>query len=251
MYKSDSGHSFAKVLGQVYLCLESGAPAFTDFLDPERRQYAQSRLIGLEKFGIAMTEEGGYPEAERKMLGFAPEDMDFPQYPIARILAEFDAKHASPAHSDFLGAILGLGLSRNVIGDIVMLPASAVIMAEAHIEGFLLSGLRKVGKTAVSTSHLPRDAHIFGIDNRKTDRLICASLRLDNVLAAAFRLSRGDAAALVKSGKAFINWHEAASASKVVRQGDMLTLRKYGRVQISNLAGKSRKDHFLIDIIRY
>jgi len=251
MHKSDSDYSFAKVLDQVYLCLESEMPKFTEFLDPVRCQYALANLTGLDRYGIVVNVDGGYDDAERKMLGFAPENIDFLGFPISKILVEYEIKHASPTHSDFLGSILGLGLDRSVIGDIVMLPASAVIMAETRIMDFLLSGLHKVGRTAVSTSVLQDDAHFFGLDNRVKDRLICASMRLDNILAATFKLSRSDAASLVKSGKAFINWHETSSPAKVVKEGDMLTLRKYGRIQIAEVVGKSRKDHFLIDIIRY
>ena len=251
MHKSDSDYSFGKVLDQVYLCFETRAPKFTEFLDPRRCQYAKTKLKCLENFGITIIEDGGYPEAERKMLGFAPEGLRHTNFPIAKILAEYDAKHASPTHSDFLGAILGLGLDRSVIGDIVLLPASAVIITETRIEDFLLSSLHKVGKRAVSVNRLTDDTYFYGLDNRVHDRLICASLRLDNVLAAAFKLSRGDSAALVKSGKAFINWQEANSPAKAVKEGDMLTLRKHGRVQISEVVGKSRKDHFMINIIRF
>ena len=249
--KSDSDYSFAKVLDQVYLCLESGISKFTEFLDPQRCNYAQVNLTGLDKFGIIMIADGGYPDAERKILGFAPANTGFTELPIAKILVEYETKHANLTHSDFLGVVLGLGLDRSVTGDIVMLPASAVIIAEARIEDFLLSNLHKVGRTAVSVSRLLDDAHFFGLDNRVKNRVVCASLRLDNVLAAAFKLSRGDAASMVKSGKAFVNWHEANSPAKSVKEGDMITLRKHGRVQIAEVAGKSRKDHFLIDIIRF
>jgi len=251
MHKSDSDYSFAKVLDQVYLCVENDTPKFTEFIDPLRLQYAQVNLTGLDKFGIIMNVDGGYPDAERRMLGFAPRDVGLADFPITKVLVEYAAKHASPAHSDFLGAILGLGLDRSVIGDIVLLPTSAVIMADARIEDYLLGGLHKVGRATVSASRLPDDAHFYGLDNRVVDRVICASLRLDNLLAAAFKLSRGDAAALVKSGKAFVNWQETNSPAKTVKQGDMLTLRKHGRVQIAEVVGKSRKDHFLIDIVRY
>ena len=251
MNKSGSDYSFAKVLNQVYLCSESGLPKFSEFLNPQRLQYMQTSLTGLEKFGIIMTVNGGHPHAERNMLGFASENIEPSDFPITKILIEYEVKHAKPEHSDFLGAILGLGLDRSVIGDIVLLPDSAVIMAESRIEDFLLSSLCKVGKTSVSVSLLSDDVHIYGLDNRVKDRLICASLKLDSLLASAFKLSRGDAAALVRSGKAFVNWQEVSSPAKTVKDGDMLTLRKHGRVRILEVVGKSRKDHFLIDIIRF
>ena len=249
--KSDSDYFLAKATDQIYLCSRENAVKFTEFLDPSRRQYAQLRLSGLRMYGINIAEDGGYADAERAMLGFYPENVDITGFPIARILIEYEAKYTSLTHGDFLGAILGLGLDRSVIGDIVMLPTSAVIMAESRMADFLLGSLHKVGRTSVSASLLPDDAHFFGMDNRVRDRIICASMRLDNVLAAAFKLSRGDSAALVKSGKAFVNWQEANSPAKVVKESDMLTLRKYGRVQIAEIVGKSKKDHFLIDIIRF
>ena len=251
MHKSDSDYSFAKVLNQVYLCFESDIPRFTEFLDPGRCQYAMANLTSLEKFGIMTLADGGYPDAERKMLGFFSESGGPTNFPISKISVEYETKYADLSHSDFLGAILGLGLDRNVIGDIVMLPQSAVILADSRLEDFLLSGLHKVGRATVSAGLLPHDAYFYGLDNRVKDRLICTSLRLDNVLAVAFKLSRGDAAALVKSGKAFVNWQEANSPAKTVKEGDMLTLRKYGRVQIAEVVGKSRKEHFLIDIVRF
>ncbi|MCL2377373.1 MAG: YlmH/Sll1252 family protein [Defluviitaleaceae bacterium] len=249
--KSDSDYFLAKAMDQIYLCFQGNEAKFTEFLDPSRRLYARANLSKLSQFGISIAENGGYPEAERMMLGFYPKDAEATPFPIAKISVEYQAKHASLTHGDFLGAILGLGLDRSIIGDIVMLPSSAVIMTEARIGDFLLGNLHKVGKTSVSTALLPEDAHFFGMDNRVPDRLICASLRVDSVLAAAFKLSRGDAAALVKSGKAFVNWQEVNSPAKAVKESDMLTLRKYGRVQIAEVVGKSKKDHFLIDIIRF
>ncbi|MCL2573026.1 MAG: YlmH/Sll1252 family protein [Defluviitaleaceae bacterium] len=251
LHKSDSDYAFAKVLDQVYLCLESGIPQFTNFLDPLRLNFAQNSLRELDKFGIDVLVNGGYNGAERKILGFFPEHEGNAGFPIAKILIQYEAKYANLTHSDFLGAILGLGLDRSVIGDVVILPTSAVILAEAHISDFLLSNLHKVGKTSVSTRCLADDEHFFGMDNRVRDRLICSSPRLDNVLAVAFKLSRSDAASLIKSGKAFINWQEANSPTKTIKEGDMLTLRKHGRVQIVEFAGKSKKDYFLIDIIRF
>ena len=249
--KSDSDYFLAKAMDQIYLCSQENAPKFTEFLDPTRRQNAQFCLAGVSQFGIDIIKNGGYDEAERMMLGFYPKNADIVDFPIAKILVEYQAKHASLTHGDFLGAILGLGLDRSIVGDIVMLPSSAVVIAESRVADFLLGSLHKVGKTAVSASLLPANAYFFGMDSRVRNRVICTSLRLDNVLAAAFKLSRGDSASLIKSGKAFVNWQTANSPAKVVKENDMLTLRKYGRVKIAEVVGKSKKDHFLIDIIRF
>ncbi|MCL2396613.1 MAG: YlmH/Sll1252 family protein [Defluviitaleaceae bacterium] len=233
------------------MCAEGKSPVFSEFLDPARRQYIANVLLPLEKYGIMMAEGGGYEYAERKILGFSFDPLSAEDFPIAKIKLEYDDKYGALAHSDILGAVLGLGLDRSVIGDIVLLPQGAVVLADGHIGEFIASNLFKVGRVGVAAAILSPDAEFFALDNRVPDRLICASMRLDGVLAAAFGLSRNETANMVKSGKAYLNWHEEGSVAKLVKPGDMLTLRRFGRVQIVDVAGKSKKDRFLIDIVRF
>ena len=249
--KSDSDYFFAKAMDQIYLCIESNAPRFTEFLDPVRRDYIHRNLGNITKYGIFLEEDGGYPEAERKMLGFSTGRLSSTDFPIARIRLDFDTKHATLTHGDFLGALMGLGLDRSALGDIVLAHGYAVAVVSIQIEDFVLQNLFKVGKIAVSAGALARDDYFFGKDDRVNDSIICSSLRLDSVLAAAFRLSRSEVAAMVKSGKVFINWQEASSGVKPVKEGDMLTLRRFGRIQIKEFAGKSKKGHFFINILRF
>jgi len=249
--KSDFDYVVSKVVDQIYLCVEANEPKFTEFLDPMRRDFARAALAELHKYGVLMEESGGYEHAERQKICVMPADCASAQFPIKRVLLEFDAKYGTPGHRDILGAVLGLGLDRSVIGDIVLLVDAAVIFADTKIADFLDGALCKVGKISVSTRILADEEQFFALDNRVRDRIICASLRLDAVLAAAFGLSRGDAAGLVKSGKAQINWREENSPAKLVKPGDMLTFRRFGRIRVMDIAGKSKKDRVIIEIQRF
>ena len=249
--KLDSHFFLSKAADRVYLCFETKKPTFTEFLDPARQNLIKTALSSLTEYGIGMAENGGYDDAERRMLGFWQKDADFAQFPIKRVSLKYDAKYGSPAHKDILGAVLGLGLDRSVIGDIVMLVDSAVIIADAKIADFLADNLFKVGKISVFARILDDDDVFFGLDNRLPDRITCASMRLDAVLAAAFSISRNETAAMIKSGKAFINWQEENSAAKAVKPGDMLTLRRYGRLRVVDIGGKSKKDRFVVEILRF
>ena len=251
--KSDSDYSLAKVLNQVYLCLDSGQPSFSDFLDPQRCAGAMRVLEPLVAREFPLANEGGYPDAERKMLGFGfAHNGDAPfDFPITGILLEYDTKFSALSHRDVLGAVLGLGLSRDAVGDVVFRSNDAVVFVKSQITDFLLCNLHKVGRASVATSMLPDDTMLFPLNNRLPERIICASMRLDAILSASFRVSRGDAAGLIRSGKALVNWQIAQSPAKNISQGDMLTLRRYGRVQIDEISGKSRKDRFLINITRF
>ena len=251
MTKSGSDYSLAKVADQVYLCITGGDPVFTEFLDPVRRQFIHTSLKQIEELGMTVVEEGGYPGAERKMMGFAMGEMNAGDFPISGIFLEYDNRYGTPSHGDILGSVLGLGLDRSIVGDILMLTQGAVILVDSRMESFLVDNLFKVGRISVSARLLPVDSEFFVLDNRVPDRIICASLRLDSVLAVAFNLSRGEATSLVKTGKAYLNWQEENSPSRLVKPGDMVTLRRFGRIQIVDFAGKSKKDRFIIEIVRF
>ena len=249
--KLDSDYFLSEAVNQVYLCVEDDMPKFTEFLDPFRLQYTFDVLAGIQKFGVNLHGYGGFPYAERKMLGFFPNEIDEEKFPISRIKLDFASKFGELTHRDILGAVLGLGLNRNVVGDISVLIDGAVVAVDSKVKDYLNNNLLKVGRASVETSILPLDSEFFALDNRVKERIICVSLRLDAVLAATFRLTRGEISGLIKSGKAFVNWVKADSSSKTVQSGDMITLRKFGRLQIDDIVGKSKKERYLIDIIRF
>lgn len=244
-------HDLDGFLDKIYLCLEKNKPIFTDFLNPQQHMQFMSALKSLGNYDVIVEENGGYPNAERKMLGLAPIGTVMGDFPIAGIKLDFDARYGGISHRDALGAVLGLGLDRDVVGDVVLLVSNVVFFVQARIGDFIIQNLHKVGRVRVSAAFLSTDAHFYPLDNHLEERVICTSLRLDCLLAAVFKLSRSEATALVKSGKVYVNWQESNSPSKSVKENDMVTLRRFGRIQIKEICGKSRKDRFLVDILRY
>lgn len=68
-----------------------------------------------------------------------------------------------------------------------------------------------------------------------------ATLRLDAVLALGFGLSRSRAVVLVKGGLVEVNGRTMENPSRRLEQGDLITLRERGRLEIAVLTGESRK----------
>lgn len=78
-----------------------------------------------------------------------------------------------------------------------------------------------------------------------------ASLRLDNIVASAFGLSRGRAAEAIKGGIVFVNHVEVIKADAAVSEGDQITLRGKGKARLAEIGGRSRKDRIYVQIERY
>ncbi|MDR1530859.1 MAG: hypothetical protein LBS62_01490 [Clostridiales bacterium] len=239
---------FAKVLDRYYLCRRESAMVFSDFLDPEStekflRIFKQDRDVQALAFG-------GFADAERKIIGFAPAgfDLDGEDFPIAALTLRYNEKFSDPpAHRDYLGAVLGLGLDRAKVGDICLTRGGAVLFIAADLAGYAAANLDKAGRVKLNVTmgaaETPRE-------NGAEIRLTVASLRLDVVTSAAFNISRKKSAALIEGEKVFINWSLVSNSAKPVAEGDVITVRGLGRVKFSRLDGKTKKGRFGLVIIK-
>lgn len=195
---------------------------------------------------------GGYDDAERVIMINLPdyafvEDDD----PLTVIRASAPAGGRPLTHRDYLGSLTGLGIKRDLLGDILVRPDGTDIIVLSDIAEFLLTSYGKAGRTALSLEQVPVPALIVPEIQRKIVTDTVASLRLDNIVASAFGLSRGKAAEAVKSGIVFVNHVETIKADAPVSEGDQITLRGRGKARLTGIGGRSRKDRIYVEIERY
>lgn len=200
--------------------------------------------------------DGGWPDAERRLLCIEPEGC-FEQSPLACVRLECRALQgaALPSHRDYLGSLLGLELKREALGDIV-LPDSeagaAYVFALLPAAELVCAELRAVGRTEVRAALLPLEQlPEFAAAEHEALTATVASLRLDAVLAAMLRCSRGMAAGLISAGRVEINHLPTQNAHAPVYEGDVFTVRGKGRFELLALPGKSKKDRAIIEYFKY
>ena len=158
---------FAKVLDRFTAATKKRQPAFTDFLDPMRCA-AFMQILTAHASSLDIVDYGGYPDAERKIIGFFLDACsESASHPITAVAVSYNSKFSKPpTHRDYLGAILGLGLERTKIGDIRLtdinakIPAhsdniGAVIYVSSDIAGYITENLTAVGRTTVKTANSP------------------------------------------------------------------------------------------------
>ena len=195
---------------------------------------------------------GGYEDAERVILINMPDYFDLERdNPLCIIRAEKTAGSRELTHRDYLGSLLGLGLKRDMIGDIIVRSDGADIIVMEDIADFILMNYYKAGRTSLSVSRLPIPELI---QNERKVTLVTdtvASLRLDSVIASAFGLSRGKAAEAISRGIVFVNNMEITKTDFQISEGDKLTLRSKGKAVLAEVGGRSRKDRQYITIERY
>ncbi|MBQ4186357.1 MAG: RNA-binding protein, partial [Firmicutes bacterium] len=155
------------------------------------------------------------------------------------------------SHSDYLGALTGLGLKRTVIGDILVRDDGADIIVLTDIADFLMNTFASAGRSHLSLERLPIEA--LKLPERTVTEIhdTVASLRLDALLAAAFRLPRGKAADAIRQGLVFVDHLEATKADMSVEEGAELVIRHKGKVRLAAVGGRSRKDRINVTFEKY
>ena len=245
----------ARVLDKLELAQNRGVPAHTPFLTPGEQASAADLLAAWGNPRYAAF--GGYEGSERNILYFPPdwqepEDaLSDPEGPLAALEARLPPE-AGLGHRDVLGSLMGLGITREKLGDI-LLPGPGVCQVVALREALpiLLSQWEGAGRWKVRLEAIPLDRLAPKPAQVKTIRDTVATPRLDAVLAAGFSLSRSKAAGYISAGKVAVNHRECLKSDKLVEEGDVLTCRGLGKCVVKEVPGQSKKGRTMLVLERY
>ena len=199
---------------------------------------------------VSVMSYGGTDDAERVMVGFFPEftEPDKLLFPISPILI---SGVSGLTHRDILGAVLGLGIKRDMIGDIFVEEDRAIVMCESSISDFLLYQLKTVGRKKVEVSLCPEDISVSLSHPFSVFRAVVASLRLDAVVSAAAHLSRSEAQELILAEGVNVNFCVVTDTSKKISEGDVLSLKRHGRFVLEAVTGETKKGRISVNLKKY
>lgn len=175
---------------------------------------------------------------------------------ISKILdkAELSGRIGRTAHTDFLdprqqslvrdylGSLMGLGIKREKIGDIIVKDEDCSIVVLSDIAGYIAGNLSKVGNTGVGIEVGGTGGLTVPEPKVREIKVTVASLRLDSIAAPGFGISRSKAAEFIKAGRLYHNWVATENPDKPVREGDVLSIRGRGRVVIESAGGRTKRD---------
>lgn len=226
----------------------SGRPQFWGFLDAHQAVVADG---GLRRLGLPYRLYGGYPDAERVTAGVFPpkETVAEEAFPV-RAVAFFSRREASFSHRDVLGALMSAGVRREKLGDILCGEGLAVVMTTAELVPFLTDQIDRIGGESVRaeanyTGELPA-LHRF----RPLSGTV-ASPRLDAVLKWLLASAREPAAELIRGGLVSVNHCVCQTASHMLKEQDVLSVRGAGRFRIETIGPETQKGRLHIAAVQY
>ena len=215
---------------------------FTPFLGLSEQQVCYEISSQLSYAGCGM--EGGSPLCERKMVRFGNEaHLGYVQsYPIVCMRIDpLNLKFAENlTHRDFLGAIMNLGIERDTVGDIFVQEKEAYLFCQESIAPYLAEHLVQVRRTRVKclVSEIPQQLTTPALESVS---LSVASPRIDGVISKLYNMSRSQSQELFGASRIYINGRLTVNGSYILKAGDTVTVRGYGRFLYTGEQGETRK----------
>lgn len=243
--------TLTRVIDQADQAIRTWEPIATDFLSPPELYEAQAIFGRLTD--IHSQAQGGYPQAERQRLTIARSEipLEGQDLPLALLSVAGNFLFDTATHRDFLGALLGTGIVREKVGDIIVLgERGAQIIVVPELVEFLEMSLTQVRSVPVKTKAIDWSELRVREPKKKEMTTVEASMRLDAVASAGFGMSRSKMADMITAGNVRVNWKAISQASHSLKSGDLVAIRGKGRLEIGDVM-ITKKQRYRIGLTRY
>lgn len=213
----------------------------TCFLTPEERYKTEKRFKNSDDFNMVFF--GGNEYCDRTICFFVPAYMDkdtavdYSEYICA---VHITARFANPSHRDYMGSVLGLGIERDRVGDIIALDGEGYLFCAPSVLGLILT-LEKVGRAGVKVTQVELSDVPAMEKKMKNITFSVMSPRLDAVVSGMFGISRSEAARQIAKELVTVNYSPALKTDLTINEGDIISLKGKGKGVVLGSGGTSKK----------
>ena len=225
---------------------------FTDFLN--EAEFAEFTAIRGQFPPCGYIVSGGHENSDRVMIRFGSEaqlgyDEPFPIVcihiePIVEKFAE------NLTHRDYLGALMHLGMDRTELGDILVSEKQAYLFCRDTMAEYICRNLERIRHTSVRCTVTDTPPELAAAKIERVS-IQAASVRIDGVIAKLFHISRSDCIELFRAGKVFLDGALLENNSHMLKEGEKVSVRGFGKFQFAGESGTTRKGNLILNIDRF
>ncbi len=191
---------------------------------------------------------GGYSDAEYKKCIISPFEIENPDFKIVPLKLNYNKKFLELNHRKVLAVLMGLGIKREVFGDIII-DDCCYIMASTENADFIIDNLRLISHNPVEV--VKYNGEVKNKINFDKEKLFVSSMRLDTVVAGAYNISRNISQELIKNGCVKVNQTEILNTSHELKIDNLISVRGKGRFKLLNILGTSKSSRIVLEIGKY
>lgn len=239
----------SKLVDKAVRASKTKQASVSDFLDPNQ-QHILEKAMELQN-EVIYELDGGYEGAERAVAFFYPIEPYYSDCENPITVLNLKIKSAENlTHRDYLGSLMGLGIKREKIGDILVNEEGCTIFIIKDVSEYISYNLTKVGRSKVYIENGDLDSLQIESKEYKSKNATVASMRLDCIISAGYGISRSRASEFVKGEKVNVNWEKRTDISFVVKEGDTISVRGRGRLVVENVGSVTKKGRIAVVLNR-
>ena len=217
----------------------------TQFLDPYHQSIVKS-VIGHQD-EVQVLENGGFIHSESQRMIIAPyfyeiEKEDF-EIVVCKII--YAKNFEKLTHRDILGALMSLGIKRELFGDIVEKDKDFYLAVDQHIYEYLKDHLSMIKRSKVK--FVEWDEEIEVKNDYLVKSFIVSSFRLDKIISSFYKISRQKAAEFIRAGHVKVNHKPVEQINYLCNNKDIISFKKHGRVMFVDCNKQTRSDNYVVE----
>ena len=221
---------------------EHYAPILSPFINPH--QVFILETLGNNR-GIKVFSSTSYISSEYTRVILAPDYFtpSLEDFEMTLLEIVYPSKFQQLTHSKILGTVLNrLGIDRKLFGDILVTEDKAQIIVDRRFTTLFQDGIQKISKLPVSLVERPFSDMIESKDDYQEREVLVSSLRLDTFLSSILKLSPSQSSAMVEIKLVQVNYHIVEKSDYQVKIGDLISVRRFGRIILLKENGQTKKD---------
>lgn len=152
-------------------------------------------------------------------------------------------------HSDILGKLFSIGIDNDLIGDIIVEDGYFYYTNLTRLNSYLESELTTIKNEVIKLEKV--DSIVLNKEHTKSFEIIVSSMRIDNIISKIVPTSRSKALDMIKDKMILLNLEEIRNDSTILKENDVLSIRKYGKYKIGKSKNLSKKKNIILEIIKY
>ncbi len=154
-------------------------------------------------------------------------------------------------HQDILGSLFALNIDSSTFGDIVIKDGRYFLYCLKNICNYIMSNLIMIGNTSCEIKEIDVDyLSDYKIDFTE-EELIVSSLRIDSIVSKIINSNRGSVLDKIHDKEIILNYEVVSKPSKILRENDIFSVRKYGKYKVGNIVAKTKRGNYILKIYKY
>lgn len=148
-------------------------------------------------------------------------------------------------HRDILGALMSIGIKRELFGDIVEKDKDFYLAVDRHIYEYLKDHLSMIKRSKVK--FVEWDEEIEVKNDYLVKSFIVSSFRLDKIISSFYKISRQKAAEFIRAGHVKVNHKPVEQINYLCNNKDIISFKKHGRVMFVDCNKQTRSDNYVVE----